>query len=151
MEEMLGLVKRFEQIRAGLEEIIACASEINKYNLNNGLSREINDYTVRIKSIATALANSFDFIKIKEKCMAFEGLSEKLRPRLKAEEQPPLPSPMSEPPCAKCVWRSLKRMSAIRWQRISPPPHRKGNRLKGNGKPYSRADGCKIVYEESRL
>jgi len=55
MEEMLGLVKRFEQIRAGLEEIIACASEINKYNLNNGLSREINDYTVRIKSIATAL------------------------------------------------------------------------------------------------
>jgi predicted DNA-binding protein YlxM (UPF0122 family) len=55
MEEMLGLVKRFEQVRAGLEEIIACAAQINEYNLNHGLSREFNDSTVRIKSIATAL------------------------------------------------------------------------------------------------
>lgn len=55
MEGRLGLVKRFQEVRRGLEDIIVCASEINEYNLRFGLSREINDTTVKIKSIAMAL------------------------------------------------------------------------------------------------
>lgn len=55
MESRLGLAKRFNEMRDGLNQIIACASEISDYNMRYGLSREINDTTVKIKSIAQAL------------------------------------------------------------------------------------------------
>lgn len=56
MEAKLGLVKRFEQVHKGLDEIIECAEVINKSNLNFGLSREINDAVIKIKAIAGSLS-----------------------------------------------------------------------------------------------
>lgn len=56
MEERLGLVSRFQSVQAGLNEIMECADAINKENLSCGLSREINDLTVRIQSIAMSLS-----------------------------------------------------------------------------------------------
>lgn len=57
MEERLGLAKRFEEVRAGLEEILVCAEEINQHNMRTGLSRDINEAVVRIKLIAQNLNN----------------------------------------------------------------------------------------------
>lgn len=56
MERNLGLAKKFAQIRSGLNDIISCADSINDYNLRYGLSREINDSVVKIKSIAEFLS-----------------------------------------------------------------------------------------------
>ncbi len=56
MEERLGLAKRFEQVRTGLNEILECAEEINDHNMRTGLSRDINDAVVRIKLIANSLS-----------------------------------------------------------------------------------------------
>ena len=56
MEDRLGLVKKFKDMQAGLEEIIDCATKISVENRNTGLSREINDLSVRIKSIALSLS-----------------------------------------------------------------------------------------------
>lgn len=56
MEERLGLVKRFKDVQSGLEEIIDCATKISAENRKTGLSREINDLSVKIKSIALSLA-----------------------------------------------------------------------------------------------
>lgn len=56
MEQRLGLVDRFKDVQKGLEEIIDCASKISAENRSTGLSREINDLSVRIKSIAMALS-----------------------------------------------------------------------------------------------
>ena len=56
MEERLGLVKRFKDVQSGLEEIMECANKISIENRNTGLSREINDLSVRIKSIALSLS-----------------------------------------------------------------------------------------------
>lgn len=55
MESRLGHVRRFKELREGLDKIKQCAADINEHNLQNGLSREINDITVEIQSIATAL------------------------------------------------------------------------------------------------
>lgn len=55
MESRLGLAKRFQQVRRGLDDILLCADEINDYNMRSALSREINDAVVRIKSIAASL------------------------------------------------------------------------------------------------
>ena len=56
MEQRLGLVARFKEVNKGLEEIMDCATQINAENRKTGLSREINDLTVRIKSIALSLS-----------------------------------------------------------------------------------------------
>ena len=56
MEERLKLVARFKEVRKGLEEIMDCATRISAENRKSGLSREINDLTVRIKSIAISLS-----------------------------------------------------------------------------------------------
>lgn len=56
MEDRLGLVKRFKDVQSGLEEIIDCANKIGIENRQTGLSREINDLSVRIKSIAMSLS-----------------------------------------------------------------------------------------------
>lgn len=55
MEERLGLAKRFEEVRAGLDEILQCAERINDYNMRTGLSRDINEAVVEIKLIAQRL------------------------------------------------------------------------------------------------
>ena len=55
MENRLGLASKFNDMRQGLEEIISCANEIGEYNLRYSLSREINDRTAKIKSIAQSL------------------------------------------------------------------------------------------------
>ena len=52
MESKLGFAKRFDEIKATLHQIMDCADYINAYNLDHGLSREINETTVRIKSLA---------------------------------------------------------------------------------------------------
>lgn len=55
MEEKLGLVRRFAETKKGLAEITEYAELINAYNLRHSLSREINEYTVKIKAIAQIL------------------------------------------------------------------------------------------------
>ena len=55
MEEKLGLVRRFAETKKGLAEITEYAEMINAYNLRHSLSREINEYTVKIKAIAQVL------------------------------------------------------------------------------------------------
>ncbi|MCQ2461028.1 MAG: YlxM family DNA-binding protein [Clostridia bacterium] len=57
MEERLGLAKRFEEVRTGLDEILECADLINESNMRTGLSRDINEAVVRIKLIAQTLNN----------------------------------------------------------------------------------------------
>lgn len=56
MEQRLGLVERFKEVNKGLDEIIECANKISLENRKSGLSREISDLTVRIKSIAISLS-----------------------------------------------------------------------------------------------
>lgn len=55
MELRLGFVKKWNGIKTTLGDIINCAEEISDYNLNHGLSREINDTTVKIKSLALSI------------------------------------------------------------------------------------------------
>ncbi|MBR5245765.1 MAG: DNA-binding protein [Clostridia bacterium] len=55
MESKLKFSKKLEKINNGLAEISKHAEDINEYNLANGLSREINDKSVKIKSIALSL------------------------------------------------------------------------------------------------
>ena len=52
MEEKLGFAKRLQDIHAHLTEIMDCADYINAYNLEHELSREINEKTGTIKSLA---------------------------------------------------------------------------------------------------
>ncbi len=55
MEERLGLAKRFNEMKKGIDEIIKCADNINEYNLNHTLSMEVNDNVARIKTLASFL------------------------------------------------------------------------------------------------
>lgn len=55
MEEKLSFAKRFEEVRRGLNQIIQYADEISECNMRCGLSREINDTTVKIKAMAQTL------------------------------------------------------------------------------------------------
>ncbi len=55
MEEHLGLARRFEQMRAGLDEIIDCAEKITALNMEGSLSHDINDASRRIREIAQSL------------------------------------------------------------------------------------------------
>lgn len=57
MENKLGFVYRFDEIKSGLEKISAKAARINEENLICGLSREINDLTVEIQSLCAELAD----------------------------------------------------------------------------------------------
>ncbi len=55
MESKLKVSKKLQKVQDGVDSIIKCAEDINEYNLSHGLSREINDMTVKIKSIALSL------------------------------------------------------------------------------------------------
>jgi predicted DNA-binding protein YlxM (UPF0122 family) len=55
MESKLGFAKRFEEISERMNEIIDCADQINAYNLEHDLSREVNETTVKIKSLALSV------------------------------------------------------------------------------------------------
>lgn len=55
MESRLGVVARFEDVRRGLNEIIDYSNQISEYNIRHSLSREINDFSVRIKATAMTL------------------------------------------------------------------------------------------------
>ncbi|MBR2957585.1 MAG: YlxM family DNA-binding protein [Clostridia bacterium] len=55
MENKLGLLARFEELRRGLNEISESANLIFEQNMRFGLSREINDATVRIRALAATL------------------------------------------------------------------------------------------------
>ncbi len=58
MENRLGMAKRFEEMRKGLTEIIECSNMIAEHNLRHSLSKEINDYSVRIKAAAMTMLES---------------------------------------------------------------------------------------------
>ena len=55
MEAKLGAAERFRDMSEGLKEIIGYSDKITDYNLHHGLSREINDYGLSIKSVAMTL------------------------------------------------------------------------------------------------
>lgn len=55
METRLGLAKRFDEVRDGLDQIMLCATQIGEYNMRHSLSREVNEYSTRIKAIAKML------------------------------------------------------------------------------------------------
>ncbi len=58
MENRLGMAKRFEDMRKGLNEIIECSNMIAEHNLRHSLSKEINDSCVRIKAAAMTMLES---------------------------------------------------------------------------------------------
>jgi predicted DNA-binding protein YlxM (UPF0122 family) len=55
MEERLGLVTRFQNMKNGLGEIVDYAEEIAAYNRTHSLSMEVNDCTAKIKAVAQTL------------------------------------------------------------------------------------------------
>ena len=58
METRLGMAKRYEEIRNGLNDIIEISNQIAEYNLRNSLSKEINDFSLRIKTAAMTMLES---------------------------------------------------------------------------------------------
>ena len=58
MENRLGMAKRFEEMREGLNEIINYSNQIAEHNLRHSLSKEIYDYSVRIKAAAMTMLES---------------------------------------------------------------------------------------------
>ncbi len=58
MEERLGIAKRFSEMSEGLNDIINYSNKITEYNLRHGLSKEINDMSLYIKSTAMTLLES---------------------------------------------------------------------------------------------
>ncbi len=55
MEKKLGFAERARRITEALDVVMENIEEINKYNMNISLSREINDAVVNIKSAIIAL------------------------------------------------------------------------------------------------
>jgi hypothetical protein len=55
MEAHLGIAKRFSEMNESLKTIIDYSNKITEYNLRHGLSKEINDYSLGIKSAALTL------------------------------------------------------------------------------------------------
>ncbi|MCL2106485.1 MAG: DNA-binding protein [Oscillospiraceae bacterium] len=55
MEARLALARRFEDMKAGLEDIIGCAQTVHEHNLRHGLSREINEAAAEIRAKAEML------------------------------------------------------------------------------------------------
>lgn len=55
LEERLGLVKRFQQMQAGLEKILLAAAEIRKYNQQHGSAEKIDACANDIMQLAEQL------------------------------------------------------------------------------------------------
>jgi predicted DNA-binding protein YlxM (UPF0122 family) len=55
MESRLALAQRFEDMKRGLENIMANAAQIHEQNLRCGLSREINEAAAQISATAERL------------------------------------------------------------------------------------------------
>lgn len=55
MEERLGMAKKFAEMSEGLKEIIEYSNKITEYNLRHGLSKEINDFSLNIKTRAMTM------------------------------------------------------------------------------------------------
>ena len=55
MEKKLGFAERTRKITEALDIVMENVEEINKYNMNISLSREVNDAVVNIKSAIIAL------------------------------------------------------------------------------------------------
>lgn len=55
MEKKLGFAERARKITEALDIVMENIEEINKYNMNISLSREVNDAVVNIKSAIIAL------------------------------------------------------------------------------------------------
>lgn len=55
MEKKLGVAERTRKIAEALDVVMENVEEINTYNMNVSLSREINDAVVNIKSAIVAL------------------------------------------------------------------------------------------------
>lgn len=55
MENKLGFAERARRVNEVLATVLSCAEEINTYNMNISLSREINDAVVSIKSAIVSL------------------------------------------------------------------------------------------------
>lgn len=58
MENRLGVAKRYEEMRSGLDRIIEYSNQIADHNLRHSLSKEINEFSVRIKAEAMMLLES---------------------------------------------------------------------------------------------
>ncbi len=58
MEARLGVAKRYEEMREGLNKIIEYSNMITEYNLRHSLSKELNDYSVGIKAEAMTMLES---------------------------------------------------------------------------------------------
>ena len=55
-EEKLGLKRRFDELKSGLDEISRMTEIINEVNMKTILSREINDATTRIGVIVKMIS-----------------------------------------------------------------------------------------------
>lgn len=55
MEKKLGFAERTRKIAEALDVVMENIEEINKYNMNISLSREVNDAVVNIKSAIVSL------------------------------------------------------------------------------------------------
>ncbi len=55
MEKKLGFAERTRRITEALDVVMENVEEINKYNMNISLSREVNDAVVNIKSAIISL------------------------------------------------------------------------------------------------
>lgn len=58
MESRLGVAKRFSDMNESLKQIIDYSNKITDYNISHGLHKEINDYSLGIKSAAITLLES---------------------------------------------------------------------------------------------
>ncbi len=54
MEKKLGIADRARKTKENLSLISSCADEINEYNMNSSLSKEINDAIIKIKSVISS-------------------------------------------------------------------------------------------------
>lgn len=58
MEQKLGMLKRFNEIAESVREIIDYSDKITEFNLTHGLSKEINDLSLNIKTAAMTILES---------------------------------------------------------------------------------------------
>ena len=58
LEEQLGVMQRYNEMREALKKIIQYSDSITEYNLRHSISKEINDLSVMIKTEAMLLLES---------------------------------------------------------------------------------------------